>query len=202
MERRVLDSMNNKAFLVSVLTASTLWLGAGVALAHAEKVSSVPEQGKTVAMPQTVSVVLSENPTNQSQFAVLDGCGRNVADAVSVRDDTLMTTIASDAQPGRWRAGFRVISAVDGHPTEDGWRFSVRGTPECSSAEEPAEGEMAPTPSVDDTPAPANEDDARAADTNPTSDTGDDGGFPVLPVALGAVALVGIAAIVRVTTSG
>jgi len=196
----------NRAGWSAVVALVTLCLDAGTALAHGETVKADPKHKAEVAMPDLVSVTLTEPPTPDSRISITDGCGQEVASNISVKDETLRAAVG-DAQPGRWRAAYRVISAADGHLTEDDWSFTVEGAASCGGGggdeaeptETPPDEDGAETDADDD--APVEDDGARAADTDPASDS-DDGGFPVLPVVIGAVAVVGLAALVRVKTAG
>jgi len=196
----------NRAGWSAVVALVTLCLGAGTALAHGETVKTDPKNKAEVAMPNLVSVTLTEPPTPDSRISITDGCGQEVASNISVKDETLRAAVG-DAQPGRWRAAYSVISAVDGHLTEDDWSFTVEGAASCGGGggdeaeptETPPDEDGAETDADDD--APVEDDGARAADTDPASDS-DDGGFPVLPVVIGAVAVVGLAALVRAKTAG
>lgn len=197
----------NKAGWSAVVALVTLCFGAGTALAHGETVKTDPKNKAEVAMPNLVSVTLTEPPTPDSQISITDGCGQEVASNISVKDETLNAAVG-DAQPGRWRAAYRVISAVDGHLTEDDWSFTVEGAASCGGGGGDDEAEPTETPPDEDgaetdadDDAPVEDDGARAADTDPASDS-DDGGFPVLPVVIGAVAVVGLAALVRAKTAG
>lgn len=146
-----------------------------------------------------VSVTLSEAPVPQSKLLVRDGCGRNVADEVSVDGETLRASIG-DAQPGKWKAAYQVVSAVDGHPTEDDWSFTVQGTADCDGDDDEVEPtdepSTEPTESADNGPTSASGDDS----TTNTSDS-EESSFPVVPVVLGGVALVALAAVVRAKTA-
>ena len=195
----------NRAGWSAIVALVTLCLGAGTALAHGETVKADPKNKAEVAMPDLVSVTLTEPPTPDSRISITDGCGQEVASNISVKDETLRAAVG-DAQPGRWRAAYRVISAADGHLTEDDWSFTVEGAASCGGGgdeaeptETPPDEDGAETDADDD--APVEDDGARAADTDPASDS-DDGGFPVLPVVIGAVAVVGLAALVRAKTAG
>jgi copper resistance protein C len=188
--------------LATVVAVAILCLGATAALAHGDTVKTDPKKNATITMPSTISVTLSEAPVPQSQLRIIDGCGRNVTGEVTVKGDTLQASIG-DAQPGKWKAAYQVVSAVDGHPTEDDWSFTVQGTADCDGESE--------EPSVDPTPEPTESNAAAGEGDDPTSAAGDDAAstsdteensFPVLPVVLGGVALVAIAAVVRAKTAG
>jgi methionine-rich copper-binding protein CopC len=189
-----------KVGLATVVAVAILCLGATAALAHGDTVKTDPKKNARTTMPSTVSVTLSEAPVPQSQLRIIDGCGRNVTGEVTVNGDTIQASIG-DAQPGKWKAAYQVVSAVDGHPTEDDWSFTVQGTKDCDGE---SEEEVAPTPEPTESTGAAGEGDdptsAAGDDAASTSDT-EENSFPVLPVVLGGVALVAIAALVRAKTS-
>ena len=185
--------------LCAVFAVAILCLGTGAAWAHGDIVKTDPKKNTEIAMPKVVSVTLSEAPVPQSKLAVTDGCGRDVTEDVSVQDDTLQASIG-DAQPGKWKAAYRVVSAVDGHPTEDNWSFTVEGTADCDGETE----EVAPTD--DPSPVPtdtADETSSAAGDDSGTTNASDteESSFPVVPVVIGGVALVAVAAFVRAKSS-
>ena len=183
-----------------VFAVPILCLGTGAAWAHGDKVKTDPKKNARVAIPGMVSVTLSEAPVPQSQLLITDGCGDDVTGEVSVEGETLQASIG-EAQPGKWKAAYRVVSAVDGHPTEDDWSFTVQGTADCDGDSE--EVEQADEPSVEPT-ATADEEATTAAggDSGTTNTSGsEESSFPVVPVVLGGVALVAVAAVVRAKTA-
>ena len=186
--------------LSAVFAVAILCLGAGAALAHGDIVKTDPKKNARVAIPRLVSVTLSEAPVPQSQLMITDGCGDNVTGNVSVDGETLQASIG-DAQPGKWKAAFRVVSAVDGHPTEDDWSFTVQGTADCDGDDDEVEPTDEPSPeptTTDDEPSSAAGDDSGTTNTSDTEESS----FPVIPVVLGGVALVAVAAVVRAKTAG
>ncbi|CAN5759564.1 hypothetical protein BH20ACT23_BH20ACT23_17900 [soil metagenome] len=186
--------------LSAVFAVAILCLGAGAAWAHGDTVKTDPKKNARVAIPKMVSVTLSEEPVPQSQLLITDGCGRNVTQEVSVDGDTLRASIG-EAQPGKWKAAYRVVSAVDGHPTEDDWNFTVQGTADCDGDAEEVEPTDEPSPeptTTDDEPASAAGDDGGTTNTSDTEESS----FPLVPVVLGGVALVAVAAVVRAKTAG
>lgn len=132
--------------------------------------------------PRSVAVTFTEAPTRQAVLEVTDGCKRNVGQGVEVSGATATVRVAT-GQPGKWRVSYNVISAVDGHQTRGGYAFTVAGKKDCTPDEETA----APD---DDTKQPG----GRAQDLDP-DDEGS--GPPVVPIALGAAALIAIALFLR-----
>jgi methionine-rich copper-binding protein CopC len=181
--------------LSAVLAAALLCLSVGAAWAHGDVVKTDPKKNARVALPEVVSVTLSEAPVPQSRLEIRDGCGRDVTDGVAVRGEVLQASIG-DAQPGRWTAAFRAVSAVDGHQTEDDWSFTVEGTADCDDDSEKAvptdDPSLEPTESTDDATSNA------AGDDSTTNTSGsEESSLPVIPVVIGGVALVAVAAAVR-----
>lgn len=102
-----------------------------------------------------------------------------------------MHVFLNDGQPGEWTVSYAVVSAVDGHKTNGKYSFTVDGEPECAEPE-PAVSETVVEP-------PGDADAAADPDATPTSDDG--GGIPTAVVAIGVVALIGIALLVRLGAS-
>lgn len=178
----------NRFFIRAVLTATLLFVAAGTASAHGGLGASTPEDGARLGKPpRRVSMTFSEAPTKDSVLKVVDGCRRDVVTATSVDGDELTGAIG-DAQPGRWKASYRVISAEDGHLTKGTLSFTVGGKKDCNPDE--ADGT---TP-----PEPPGEGDGGGS----TAPPGEDGSFPVVPVAVGAAGLVIVGLVVRRVSAG
>jgi methionine-rich copper-binding protein CopC len=184
--------------LCAVSAAAIVWLSMTAAWAHGDIVKTDPKKNAQVALPQVVSVTLAEAPVPQSKLAITDGCGRDVTEEVLVQDETMQASIR-DAQPGKWTATIRAVSAVDGHQTEDDWSFTVEGTADCDGDTEEVEA------TDDSSPEPAestHDETAAGDDTSTNTSDSEEGSFPVLPVIIGGVALVAVAAAVRAKSSG
>ena len=185
--RRSKPSRTIAAGVVAVLLAFI----AGPAAAHGEKIKTDPPEGTGLKSPPgSVSVTLSEAPTAQANLQVVDGCGRQVARAVKVQGSDIVASI-SGAQPGRWKASFRAISSVDGHESEDTWAFAVDGKKDCSKDE----------PTGDEESGDNDEIEQGTEATGDTAPAEEGSGFPVVPMAVGAAALLGAAFLVRRSTS-
>jgi len=186
--------------LSAVFVGAILSLNMGAAWAHGDIVKTDPKKNTEIAMPKVVSVTLSEAPVPQSRLAVTDGCGRDVTDEVTVRGEVLQASIG-DAQPGKWTAAIRAVSAVDGHQTEDDWSFTVEGTADCDGDTEEVVPTDGPSPVETDTTDDVTSN--AAGDNSATTSTSDseENSFPIVPVALGGVALVAVAAFVRAKSS-
>src|SRR5688500_18836375 len=105
----------------------TALLSPAAALAHGETATTDPEAGASLKQPPaSVSVDLTEPPTSDATFKVVDGCGDQVGQGVTAEGQNLSVGIA-EGQPGKWRASYRVVSAADGHVTNDSWSFTVTG---------------------------------------------------------------------------
>jgi copper transport protein len=117
------------------------------ALAHGELEGSDPKDGSVLnTPPKEVRIDFTETPTDAKTLKVLDGCGRNAIERAKVEGKSLVASI-QDAQPGKWLAGWRIVSDEDGHVTNGSMSFRVRGTPDCSAQTKP----HAQQPTADDT---------------------------------------------------
>ena len=159
----------------------------GTALAHGDVRDSSPAAGTRVTKPpREVVVLLAEAPSEGSSLVVTDGCESEVSGGVDIRRDSLQTP-TEGGQPGRWLVSVRSISAVDDHAIEEAFTFTVEGKKDCSAGED---DDIEPDDDTDISPDTS----SRAPIDNP-----DDEGtsFPVVPFALGAVAVIAIALAVR-----
>jgi methionine-rich copper-binding protein CopC len=129
-------------FVMFVLTALVVLLPTAQALAHAERQSSDPEEGKTLQEPPAhLYINFSEPPTGDAKITVTDGCGDDVVANFDVTDRTIHANL-DIGQPGRYRVATQVVSGLDEHETSDEWSFKVSGTKDCGAAapeDEPAD---------------------------------------------------------------
>ena len=172
-----------------VLTGMVLCLAAAAtpAGAHGDIQATDPEPLTTVRRaPRSIAVTFTEAPTAQAVMKVTDGCKRNVAQGVDVADATATVRVAT-GQPGKWQVSYRVISSLDGHLTRGGYAFTVAGKKDCTPDE---------TPSDDPGDGPT-----QAAPPNDDEEP-EGSGAPVVPIALGAAALIVVAFLVRRSGSG
>jgi methionine-rich copper-binding protein CopC len=186
--------------LSAVFAAVIMCLGMATAWAHGDVVKMDPKKNASVELPEVVAVTLTEAPVPQSKLAITDGCGRDVTGEVTVRGEILQASI-DDAQPGEWTAAFRAVSAVDGHQSEADWSFTVEGTADCDGDTE----EIAPTDDPSHEPTESSDDassNAAGDDSTTNSSDSEEGSFPVVPVVIGGVALVAVAAAVRARSAG
>jgi methionine-rich copper-binding protein CopC len=169
--------------LLSFLLPSLLLVG--VAQAHGELESGTPKEGAVLKkVPKHAYLNFSEAPSPDSVMKVFDGCNQNVVKKLERFDITLHAELRA-GQPGTWKLVYDVISDEDGHETSGSYNFKVKGAKDCS----------ADTEDPDDTAAPGTQ---AAGDL--TDDEGG-GGFPVVPVAIGAIVLIAGAALIRAKTS-
>ena len=129
-----------------------------------------------------LEISFTEPPTGDTRLRVRDGCGDNVVESIDLNGTELAAQL-EEAQPGRWEVSTAVVSGIDGHPTRDTWGFRVRGRAQCSEPGDNETGAPEPEPDV-------------------AVNTDDEGsGFPVVPFALGSVAVIGLAVLVRKLTA-
>jgi len=157
------------------------------ALAHGVFTASSPEKGGRVRqVPEVVRVTLTEAPAQGSTMRVVDGCGRNVAAAVSLEGPELVAAVGGEIQPepGAWKVAFRSISSVDGHTARGSFGFKVAGQRDCARQEGPTD-EESESPETSSQPPIAN----------------DEASFPWIPFGLGTLVLVVVALVARRASS-
>ncbi len=164
-----------------LVAAAALGALAAPALAHGDLSSSNPEANSVVeSPPSTVVLNFAEEPSEAS-IEVMDGCRRDVVDDVETAGSRATVSLASSAQPGHYRIRYRNVSSVDGHSVKGRLAFHVLGKKDCREEEDegpgPGGGQAAPPGAGDD-----------------------ESTFPVVPVALGTVGVVGVALLVRLAT--
>lgn len=181
----------------AVLFTAALFLLSAVApsaFAHGDEVKTTPKKGSRVnAIPAEVTVSLSEDPTNEAVLKIRDGCGNNAVADVTVSGDSIVAAIG-DAQPGKWTASWRAISSVDGHATDGDFAFTVAGKKDCSP-DEPSEESEGDTSQGDASSSNVQAGGSSNGDGPAPADEGSS--FPVVPVVVGAGALIGLAFIAR-----
>jgi len=176
--------------------ALALVFGASPAWAHGILHHAEPAPDSTVGKaPTEIVALLTEPPAPNGKFVVRDGCDRTVNDGFEV-DEALITAAVDGAQPGQWHVRFDFISKVDGHRYAETYSFKVSGKKDCSK---PQPGKDQPDTS--DGEAHSGGDDSgsgeAAAPAGRGAPAGDEGTFPIVPVALGSVVLVGVALLAR-----
>ncbi len=165
-------------FAVSLGMVALVLAIAPVALAHGEFQSATPKPGSVARTPpKEVSVTLTEPPARGTVLKVFDGCARNLVRDTS-RSDLVLEAALGDGQPGRWAVEFRAISSVDGHSTRDAYGFKVRGKRDCSK-DEPAQISGGAGTQIEARPEVEGTD------------------FPIVPFAIGSVAVISAALVLR-----
>ena len=150
------------------------------ALGHGDFESARPGPGSDLATPPSrLAITLTEPPAPGTVLRVFDGCGRDLVAAPS-RSDRVIETRLAQGQPGRWRVQYRAISAVDGHSTRGSYRFTVRGRRDCTSAKK--------------SPQISGGEDTLIESDDPPEETTD---FPIVPFALGSIAVIAVAVVLR-----
>jgi methionine-rich copper-binding protein CopC len=174
--------------------------------AHGILQSAEPAPDSTAKhVPHEIVTELTEAPVQDGRFVVKDGCDRTVNDGFEVDGETITAAVA-DAQPGPWTVRFDFISKVDGHRYAQSYSFKVAGKKDCK-ADELAGGDSDDAADDDAGTATADDDHSDGGDhaggpTDAGEPASDEGSFPIVPVALGSVALVGVALLARRSVRG
>jgi methionine-rich copper-binding protein CopC len=172
-------------WVIALTVGGLIALSVGpAAWGHADVEEATPSANSRVGKsPREVKLVLAEAPGPGSTLRVRDGCDANVVeDIVASEDTSTLSAALARGEPGRWRVRFASVSAVDGHLVRGGFKFTVAGKHRCGRNETKV---------------------ARGSNRErPPSGEGDEGGssLPVVPLALGTAALVGIALVARRST--
>ena len=178
--------MRKFSTLIALAFALALPVGA---LAHGTLESSVPEADSTVdEAPSEVTLTLAEEPAPGSRATVTDGCKKDVGQKARLSGNDMIVAVG-DGQPGRWNVEYSSISAQDGHEVNGELTFVVKGRKDCSAPDEtPAEtpGEIEPSTSS----------------SKPIENPDEGSSFPVVPLAVGTVVVVGGALLLRRGSSG
>jgi len=171
-----------RPFAAFVAATFALLLGLpSAALAHGDIRDSSPAAGTEVTKaPAEVTLLLAEPAAKGTTVEVTDGCEREVSGDLKLTREVLETPIAG-GEPGRWLVRLRSISAVDGHAIKEAFTFKVSGKKDCTPDDEP-DTDISPDTS------------SRAPIVNPDEEGTS---FPVIPFALGTVAVVAVALAVR-----
>jgi methionine-rich copper-binding protein CopC len=158
------------------------------ALGHADVEEMTPSANSRVRKsPREVKLVLAEPPGPGSTLQVRDGCRANVVeDVVADEGESILSAALARGEPGRWRVRFQSISAVDGHLVRGGFKFTVAGKHRCGEGKNKGDGGTTRQ--------------GQAGDLPRDSDESGSSSLPVVPLALGTAALVGIALVARRST--
>lgn len=120
-----------RAAVAAAVIPTALLVGAGVASAHADLVSSSPAQGALLAAePSQVTLNYSEEVTLRlSSISVVAPDGRKVAAGAprygGSGQDSLVVALAPDASKGTYVVDWQATAADDGHATSGFVTFSV-----------------------------------------------------------------------------
>ncbi|MFC9424666.1 copper resistance protein CopC [Streptomyces sp. NPDC056987] len=176
MNRRAARTVARGAVLPAV--AALLWTGATPAAAHTELTGATPAEGSSVAsLPERVRLTFSDPMSRKYAKVSLTGPrGAALAGEPEVDGEDVAVRPAPSSPPGRYRIGYRVVSA-DGHPVSGVLSFTVTGPPATGTP-------VAETP-VAETSAPG------APATEAAAPAGGSSGRDTLVGAVGAVAVVG-----------
>lgn len=191
--RPVCRSLFLRPFLSPVAAAAVvgvaLLLGAAPAVAHTGLLSSDPADGSTLSIaPDAVSLVFSEDIDAQFASVTIVGAdGRSYqTGTVSTNGGEVRTAVSPLSAAGRYQVGYRVVSE-DGHPVQGAVSFTLTT---------PGAGSVAAAPPTAAAPPST----APAPQTNAREDT--EGGAPVWPWVVGALALVAIGAVAALRRGG
>jgi methionine-rich copper-binding protein CopC len=178
----------------TVAACVALLLGAAPAFAHTRLESSNPADKSSVdAAPETVSLTFNEDISAEfASISVVGPDGTNYATgSVSAAGGQVSTAVSPLGPAGAYEIGYRVVSD-DGHPVQGKVAFTL--TAPGPGAAAPATAAAGPTAEAAPSPAPD-------VATTAAQATGDDGGTPIWPWIVGAVALVGAGATVALRLS-
>lgn len=166
------------ALLLSGMVAGGVMLGlATPALAHNVLVDSDPKDGASVeAGPQTISLTFDQAVNGGENLNTVTVIGPDNTHWEAVGEPTIKNnTVTAQVRPlgpaAEYTVGYRILSA-DGHPVTGSVKFTL-------------------TKAGTGTPAPANEIKGSGSTTAQTGTPGEDGGMPIWPWLIGAVALLG-----------
>ena len=115
------------AGLIALILSMSLF---GIALAHADLESSNPEDGATLtAIPETITLVFSEELNEQSGFTVVDTSGATVGEGKLDLNDlnrkTVSGAMATDAPSGTYTVNWVAVSAADDNREEGNISFTI-----------------------------------------------------------------------------
>ena len=160
------------------------------AFGHADLEETMPSANSRVGKPpREVKLVLAEPPGPGSTLQVKDGCRANVVeDVVTNEGESILSAALAGGEPGDWRVRFQSISAVDGHLVEGAFKFTVAGKHSCGGSRK------------DSGARGSNRQGPQGRDARGDSVESEGSSLPVVPLALGTAALVGVALVARRST--
>jgi methionine-rich copper-binding protein CopC len=167
--------------------AACLLAVASPAWGHGKEIKTDPKRNAELQRPPAaVSIELTEAATPDAVMEVMDGCNTNVATHIAVSGETI-TAHLEKGKPGRFKVHWNVISAVDGHPTDGSYSFTVAGKRDCST-DTASDGDAGGGGNGE----AGDEADGDAAGAPTSSESNDDSSFPIVPVALGALGVIAV----------
>lgn len=168
-----------------IAVAVGLLLVAAPASAHGDLVRAYPQPDSALRqVPNHLRLTFGEPPSKASSVVVADGCGTDVVGQAALDDKTIHLFLAA-AEPGRWSVRWRTVSKLDGHEESGTYALTVRGDPDCGTNPD----DDPPTPVADESPTIAAPDEPTAPDGGSAA--------PIVLIAVGGIALAGIALLVR-----
>lgn len=167
-----------KRVLVVLLSLLAVSLGsmalAGSARAHAELVSSSPEDGATLdAPPAEITFTFSEEllPDFLTFVASSPGVEGGELRVTAIEGPTATLAWPAEAPGGEWRVDYRVVSQ-DGHPIEGGITFTYAASSPTPTSTSPAPTSSAPvTPTASPTASPEPATATPSPETSPAAST-------------------------------
>lgn len=166
--------------------AACLLITAGPAWGHGKEIKTDPKRNAVLGRPPAaVSITLTEEPTEDVSFKVLDGCKQDVVAHIALSGEK-MTAHLTKGSPGEYKVRWKVVSAADGHPTDGTFGFSVKGQPDCAKDDTGGGNES-------DANGGSGDGDTGGNAAPPTVSNDDDSSFPIVPVGLGVVGVIAIA---------
>lgn len=178
--------MKPRLIWVAACTTLLCFVLAQPVLAHGDLRSARPEVGSTVPrMPRHISIDFTEGPTGRPEIGIVDGCRRPVAARVTrAEEGQVRVAVDRTAQPGKFTVSYRIVSAVDGHPSEGSYKFTVAGKRDCSPVE----------PGKETSNGTGGDGDGQAAEPAPTDSSGTTW---LLAIGGGTLLLVAVALVLR-----
>ena len=170
------------ALLGTAVAAAPAW-------AHTRLVSSTPSAGASAEAPGEV-VLVFDDPVQPALSALsvtgADGREQAAGTPAAVGDgSTVSQALRAPLEPGTYRVAYRVLAA-DGHPITGAYEFTAAAS--AAPTAEPAAATPPTTPSPAPTPEPTTGPVDRAV-----AERDQDGGMPVLPLAVGGLVVAGTA---------
>lgn len=174
-----------------------VFIGGGVARAHSELVSTIPEDGQVLDAPPTeVTFTFNEDlMPDFVNFVATDSAGVVTELRVTgVSGPTATIAWPADAPGGDWRVDYRVVSQ-DGHPVEGAISFAYAA---ASPSPSPSSSSAAPSPSTSSAaPAPSPTSVQPSPSVSPAADTESSG------LSTGwIIAIVGVIALIIIVIVG